>query len=181
MAWTGKFDAASIKPCIKALWCTEADTVNDIYPHPEQTLRPGLIFMTRQLDSGMNNYDNETTRYLVLVMQLQKKLIRNNAMSTKLQQALNGLQAHQAQHELSDEQIYPRLADVYQQTISQLRPRIMVNGDYSYLSNNDNANRIRVMLLAAIRAAVLWSQCGGTRVNLVLQRRELLKTAEQMV
>jgi high frequency lysogenization protein len=46
-----------------------------------------------------------------------------------------------------------------------LSPRIMVNGDPAHLNNPENANRIRALLLAGIRAAMLWRQSGGGRLT----------------
>ena len=69
------------------------------------------------------------------------------------------------------------LADCYRQTVSTLQPRVIVNGDPAILENPDNQNLIRALLLAAIRAAVLWRQCGGGRLTLVLRRRALVEAA----
>ena len=62
-------------------------------------------------------------------------------------------------------------------TVSTLGPRIIVRGDPALLARPESANRIRALLLAGIRAAVLWRQCGGTRVGLILGRRRLLEAA----
>ena len=59
-------------------------------------------------------------------------------------------------------------------------PRIIVQGDQGYLSNPDNAARIRALLLAGIRAAVLWRQAGGTRWNLILGRNKLVAAARRL-
>ena len=50
----------------------------------------------------------------------------------------------------------------------------MVNGDPVHLNNSENANRIRALLLAGIRAATLWRQSGGGRLTLLLRRNPLL-------
>jgi high frequency lysogenization protein len=72
------------------------------------------------------------------------------------------------------------LAGCYQQTISTLQPRIMVHGEASLLADPDNQQRIRTLLLAAIRAAVLWRQCGGGRLTLLLRRKALLQSLERL-
>jgi high frequency lysogenization protein len=73
------------------------------------------------------------------------------------------------------------LADCYRQTVSTLQPRVIINGDPVILENPDNQNRIRALLLAAIRAAVLWRQCGGGRLTLVLRRRALVEAAGDLL
>jgi high frequency lysogenization protein len=57
----------------------------------------------------------------------------------------------------------------------------MVNGERVYLSNNDNAAKIRALLLAALRSAVLWGQCGGSRLSLVFNRRGYFVEARKLV
>ena len=66
------------------------------------------------------------------------------------------------------------LADVYTETISTLQPRIMVKGEESVLRNSDSKSMIRALLLAGMRATVLWKQCGGSRTRLIFQRRKIL-------
>jgi len=69
------------------------------------------------------------------------------------------------------------LADIYSRTISQLPPRIMVQGDPHFLQLPDNQNRIRALLLAGVRSAWLWRQVGGSRWKILFGRRELLLAA----
>ena len=66
------------------------------------------------------------------------------------------------------------LANVYTDTISTLQPRIMVKGEESVLRNSDSKSMIRALLLAGMRATVLWKQCGGSRTRLIFQRRKIL-------
>jgi high frequency lysogenization protein len=77
--------------------------------------------------------------------------------------------------------VVARLADTYSQTISTLSPRIMVSGENNQLKNPENANRVRALLLAGIRSAVLWRQCGGRQWHLLLQRRKLIESARQLM
>jgi high frequency lysogenization protein len=54
----------------------------------------------------------------------------------------------------------------------------MVKGEPTRLTETGVANQIRALLLAAMRSAVLWRQCGGTRLGLLLGgRRKLADTA----
>jgi len=47
------------------------------------------------------------------------------------------------------------------------------------LPNDDNAAKIRALLLAGIRAAVLWQQLGGSRWKLFWSRRKYVATAKK--
>ena len=74
-----------------------------------------------------------------------------------------------------------RLADIYMKHISTLGPRIMVSGEHNYLEATDNANRVRALLLAGIRAAVLWEQLGGGRLQFLMRRKLFATTAQEML
>ena len=73
------------------------------------------------------------------------------------------------------------LAEVYQRNISTLSPRVMVTGEPLHLQNPDNQNRIRAVLLAGVRAAILWQQCGGNRWTLLFGRRRLVDAARSLL
>jgi high frequency lysogenization protein len=72
------------------------------------------------------------------------------------------------------------LAETYTQTISTLRPRIMVSGDPVRLADAAVADQVRALLLGAMRSAVLWRQCGGTRLGLLFGRRRMAFTAREI-
>jgi high frequency lysogenization protein len=64
-----------------------------------------------------------------------------------------------------------KLGQLYKDTVSQLSPRIIINGEQQHLSNENNASRIRALLLAGLRSAILWRQCGGSRLSLLFNRK----------
>lgn len=76
------------------------------------------------------------------------------------------------------ENVLANLADVYHSTISTLQPRIMVQGDPQHLGNQGTVNKIRAVLLAGIRSAHLWRQCGGSRWKLLLARQKIRHEAQ---
>jgi high frequency lysogenization protein len=61
-----------------------------------------------------------------------------------------------------------------------MRLRIQVAGSAIYLQQPAIAQRIRCLLFAAIRSAFLWQQLGGTRVHLVLYRKNLVRLLPQL-
>ena len=75
-----------------------------------------------------------------------------------------------------------RFADIYSETISTLQPRIIVKGNPEFLQQDNIVNRIRCLLLAGARAAVLWEQLGGgTDTVSVTGANSLLATAEEIL
>ena len=60
------------------------------------------------------------------------------------------------------------LGTLYADTVSHLRPRVMVQGNPHYLGQAAIVSEIRAVLLAALRSAVLWRQLGGSFWDFVL-------------
>ena len=67
------------------------------------------------------------------------------------------------------------LGSLYADTISHLRPRVLVQGNPHYLGQAGVVAEIRAMLLAALRSAVLWRQLDGSLWDFLLRRRALVQ------
>ncbi|MCB5226841.1 high frequency lysogenization protein HflD [Alishewanella sp. 16-MA] len=149
----------------------------DIYGGEMQNLRQGFELIIEQL-ADKPKKDVELTRYLVGVLALERRLNKN---SKNMQQLGNQLQQmdRQLQHfTVTDENIIAKLADIYTECISSLGARIQIYGQPDLLSQNSVQHKVRALLLAAVRAAVLWRQAGGSRLHFVFKRRKLLAAAE---
>ena len=66
------------------------------------------------------------------------------------------------------------LGGLYAETLSHLRPRVLVQGNPHYLGQPQVVAEVRAVLLAAMRSAVLWRQLGGSLWDLLLRRAQLL-------
>ena len=122
----------------------------------------------------------DTLRYVIGVMHLQRKVGKDTAM---LEQVGKGIERAKAQAEhftLSHDNVIANIADVYQNTISTQRYRIQVSGQAGHLQQTSVANRVRCLLFAAIRAAILWQQLGGRRWHFLVFRGHLLKHLETL-
>ena len=114
-------------------------------------------------------------------MVLERRLIKNPQMLETISSGIERA-SNQVEHfSLLHDNVIASLAHIYSQTISTIKPRIMVQGEHVYISNPNLANRIRAVLLSAIRSAVLWRQCGGTRWQLLLQRRAIVEEATRLL
>ena len=49
----------------------------------------------------------------------------------------------------------------------------MVNGEHMHLMRSENTHRIRALLLAGVRAAILWRQSGGSWFTLIFRRKAM--------
>ena len=92
---------------------------------------------------------------------------------------ISAIHEHRCLHELSaaDDQVIQRLARLYEETAGTIEPRIRVLGLQKHLRNDVNTQRIRALLLAALRSAVLWRQLDGKLSQCLLGRRRLLTAA----
>jgi high frequency lysogenization protein len=136
-------------------------------------LRPGLETLLHHVDRQMNSLRLEQARYAANLMYLERRLNAAPAVIGRLAEELAEIgNAHPAV-EHDDAWLPQRLAELYLTHISKLGPRIMVSGEPLHLKAEDNARRIRALLLAGLRSAVLWRQCGGTRFRLTFHRARL--------
>ncbi|GAA0400790.1 high frequency lysogenization protein HflD [Cocleimonas flava] len=182
VANTGKVDDTLFNTCINSVLNDNAGTAVELYGSLDN-LKTGLTSMLYQLGSGQMTPDGkakdmEATRYALGLLHLEKKLNNNPEM---FQQLLQGIQDTQKKLEFFDvghENITASLAEIYTNTVSKIGPKIMVKGEQSHLANPANASKIRALLLAGIRAALLWRQAGGNRWKLLIERGKLQKQAD---
>ena len=73
------------------------------------------------------------------------------------------------------------LGHIYADTISNMKFRIQVFGAKDIISIDEYMMKIRAILLAGVRSAVLWNQVGGTQWQFLLSRRKIAKCAKQLI
>lgn len=151
-----------------------------VYGNDITRLRDGLQIIISQLGDGTKR-DVEFTRYLVGVLALERKLNKNRGNMAELGKQLGQLERQLQHFAVTDETIVGRLADIYSDCISSLGSRIQVYGQPDVLKQTAVQQKVRALLLAAVRAAVLWRQAGGSRLNFIFQRRKLVAAAKHML
>ena len=171
IATTGSADELAFAASIGNILKLTSKNTEDIYGGLTG-LKSGLKHLQKQL-TGMDVADSEQARYAASLIYLEKQLSKDPAMLTTIRDGIEVAQAQAEQFGTTHENILARLGDLYHDTISTIKPKIMVNGDQVYLANPENINKIRSLLLAGIRATLLWRQCGGTRWKFLLHRKKL--------
>ena len=175
-----KRDAMATTASINSIFNTDPETVAAVYGHPG-ALRIGLETLKSQLDNSSGKRDMELAGYVITLMHLERKLGRQSGLLDRLATGIDKVRAQAEYFDREHATVIAGLADVYKETVSTLQPRIMVKGDESVLSNSSSKNMIRALLLAGVRATVLWSQCGGSRIKLIFQRKALLECCNRML
>ena len=171
----GRLDTDLMEPCVYSLFQTNADSVADIFGAPG-SLSPGARELSGQL-TGKQPRDMELTRYAIGLLKLERVLAGRSKMIETIGSGIEDARAKLEHFPMLHPNLLAHLADVYSRTVSQLKPRIMVQGDPRFLQIPDNQNRIRSLLLAGIRSAWLWRQVGGSRWKILLGRKQLLMAA----
>ena len=174
-------DRAALETTLGSLIQIDPPNVDAVYGGADG-VRRGVELVLQQVGTGGKETRNlELTRYVVALLHLERRLMKRSDLLERLTQ---GIEKARSQTEyfgsVGHENVVANLADTYVETISTLSPRIMVSGTPTVLAEERNANLIRALLLAGIRSAVLWSQCGGSRWKLLFGRSALLREAERL-
>jgi len=171
LANKGAADVDAMEVSIASVLKIDSDSVIDVYGSLD-----GLKLGLKQLNEQMTGYkivNPEQARYAASLVFLENQLSDRKDMLKTIQTGLVKAQSQSEHFGLMHENVLANLADIYQNTLSTLQPRIMVNGNPEYLSRPDVANKIRACLLAGIRSAILWRQCGGTRWKFLFYRKKI--------
>lgn len=142
-------------------------------------IRTGLEALIRQIEQS--DRDLHLTQLVVAALRLERKLSRRPAMLETLRRAIESAQRQVEHFGIESPSLNGRLAGIYTDTLSTLRPRIVVHGNPVHLSQEAKVEQIRALLLAAIRAAVLWRQVGGNQWRLLFRRREYAMLARGLL
>lgn len=180
MARNGRADGKDMEASLRSLLVDNPATVLEVYGDDLANIRTGLICLHEQL--GLEGKkDVELTRYVMGMLFLERKLSKSPQMLTTLGEGIEQVRRQLQHYPIDHENVIANLAGIYSDTLSTLSFRIMVSGEPQQLSNSDNANRIRALLLAGIRSAVLWHQTGGRRWQLILSRGKITDSCLELL
>lgn len=181
LAWHGKFEERLVVPMLNSLFTIDAYSIEEIYPELSK-LQHGLESLI-QLFSGntKNNKDQEIARYTLALMHLERCLIKRNDLIKAMQKGLLRVKSQIEHFPLTHDNIMASIASIYTDSLSTFSFRIHVTGEQNYLTNLNNANKMRSLLLTGIRAAVLWRQSGGNRWQLLFSRASIINDAKALL
>jgi len=179
IAQRGSCDTFVARQSLASVLRIDADSPADVYAGVGN-LRLGLETLIAQLDENSKR-DLALTRMAVQVMRLERTLMRHQKVLAALRSGIDGLRELAPQVEAGNVDPSGRLADLYASTLSRLQPRIMVEGNPAYLQQSAQVERIRALLMAAVRAAVLWRQLGGNQFSLLFRRRQYAMLARGLL
>jgi high frequency lysogenization protein len=179
IAHRGSVRTELFETSIHSLFETDPPSTEAVFGGRDR-LATGLRLLREQLGGGEASRDVETTKYVLAVMHLERKLVRNGRLMERLRVGIERARIQAGHFSFTHDNVVAALADLYVNTVSTLTPRIIVSGQHGHLSNPANANKVRALLLAAMRSAVLWRQNGGSRLQLVFKRRQFAGEAARL-
>ncbi|CAD7845407.1 MAG: hypothetical protein [Olavius algarvensis Gamma 1 endosymbiont] len=135
IARQGSVDTDAMEPCIYSLFQTDAESVPEIFG-----ARGSLSFGANRLLgelTGEQPRDMEPIRYVIVLVRLERVLAGRGEMIETIGSGLEDARAKLDHFPLLHPNLLAHLADIYGRTISQLPPRIMVQGDPRFLQLPD--------------------------------------------
>ncbi len=179
IANTGNANSAQVEASIETLFRFDAGTVEQVYGSVASIGHGVKVLHQHLLDK--DNRDLEVTKYVISLLMLERKLSKDTHMLDEMNSRLIKIEDGFDFFPLSHENTFAKVGLLYKETISTLGPKIIVSGEQPHLSNETNASRVRSLLLAGIRSAVLWRQCGGSRWQFLFGQRAYINECEKII
>lgn len=176
IAETGHADTGSQRIVLDSVFRIDADSVDAVYGGSSQ-LRHGLLTMRDHLvDRGG---DQMLPKLGMSILQIERRFVGDEGMAEQVIDGLRRLDATAQRQGSIHPDVIGRLGQLYADTISHLRPKVIVQGNPHYLQQPEVVAEIRALLLAALRSAVLWRQVGGSYWDFMFRRRAMMEVVEE--
>jgi len=197
IARQGSCTASSFEASIASLFEMNPERTEDIFGGAQLlpiNLNDGFNSIKQVIEKKDNIYSPMVMRYALSLLTLERKLAKRSDYLETLSKGLDELSSKAdyfwANHHNDDEpldnsrfthaNVIAGIDGLYRDTISNFSLRIQVQGDPRNLQNNENAARIRALLMAGIRSAILWRQVGGRRWHLIFFRSRMQDAMRQL-
>lgn len=180
LAWKGTIHPDDLNTSVYSIFQTDPQQVIDVYGKT-RNLTLGLHNLIKLFSESKAPKEPEIARYTISLLHLERLFIKKPDMIKLLQRGVERAK-NQANHfSPTHENVIANLASVYTDTLSTFKFRIHVSGESTYLSSTNTINKVRTVLLAGIRSAVLWRQLGGSRWQLIFGKKTLIADAKYLL
>lgn len=178
LATQGRADSVAAESSLSSVFRIDSDSAADAFGGIGG-VRLGLEILIANLDSAQR--EAGVAQLAMGILRLERKLARRGAMLAQVRSGIEAIQRQVDHLGVAHATVQARLAELYAETLSQVTPRIVVHGNPVHLSDTRRVEQIRALLLAGVRAAVLWRQVGGNQWRLLLRRREYAMLARGLL
>ena len=171
IADTGTAEQRILGTALDSVFRIDAATPAAVYGGVE-ALRPGLTLLRDYFSSQPR--DEQLPRLALAVLQLERRFVADEAMGRRVQHGIRAQSILAEREGATHPEVLSALGGLYAETLSHLRPRVLVQGNPHYLGQATVVAEVRAVLLAAVRSAVLWRQLGGSLWDFLLRRRDMV-------
>ncbi|MEZ6993842.1 MULTISPECIES: high frequency lysogenization protein HflD [unclassified Aeromonas] len=178
VARDGTCDEASLRESLSSILVTDPKQPLDVFGN-HLAIRDGYRALVEQLGADGSQKNAELTRYVVSLIALERKLAKRKDILNMLGERIGQIGRQQQHFDLLDEQILANMASIYSDLISPIGSRIQVAGTPLFLQQPLVQHKVRALLLAGIRACVLWRQLGGSRTQIIFARKKMVELAKR--
>ncbi|GAA3950346.1 high frequency lysogenization protein HflD [Allohahella marinimesophila] len=183
LAKQGQLDQDAMNCLMASLLKTDADSVPAVYAGDGsgpgiRSLMPGLEELKGALGRRQEKRRIDVMRYALTLLFLENRLRKRNDLMSLMGKRIEQIKMQSQHFPLNHSTIIGAFASLYTDTVSTFPQRIQVTGDPKYLRVDENADKIRAILLTGIRAAILWRQTGGRRWRLLFSKSAHLNAIE---
>jgi high frequency lysogenization protein len=176
IARSGDLENESLLSSLHSIVVTNPMNTLEVFGSYPQ-LHLGFSTLVSQLDNQDTNKDVEITRYVASLLALERKVSANKKVLHALGERITHIQRQLAHQPEIDDHTIRNLAAIYVDLISPVGRKIQIAGNPTLLQRSDNQHKVRAVLLAGLRAAVLWRQLGGKRRHILFNRSSVLENA----
>lgn len=174
LAKTGQVQEGALGCMLGSLLVRNPKDTLEVYGGDHLNLRDGMRALAGALERNPQSLPREILRYAVALISLQRQLDKRDDMLQVIGNRLQQIDSQAQLFGIAHDNVIAACAALYQDTLSTFRQRIQVHGEMRHLQDSRNADKVRALLLAGIRSAMLWRQLGGRRWQLLFSRRKLL-------
>lgn len=174
LARTGEVDKADFDASLQSILVLDAVSSPAVFGGVDG-IRTGLSLVEQGVLRSPQGMDVEILRYAMSLMHLQNQLFSDQQKIAEFGQVVERLSSY------ASDDLVDACSDIYQRHISNMRPQIIVQGEQNHLQNPIVPPKVRSLLLAGIRAAVLWQQKEGSKFKLLWQRTRMQNAAREML
>ncbi len=178
VARDGSCDEASLRESLQSILVTNPTQPLEVFGS-HLAIRDGYRALVEQLGADGSQKNAELTRYVVSLIALERKLAKRKDILNMLGERISQIGRQQQHFDLLDEQTLANMASIYSDLISPIGPRIQVAGTPLFLQQPLVQHKVRALLLAGIRAVVLWRQLGGSRTQIIFARKKMVELAKR--
>ena len=178
LAENGRVDQARLQTAMDSVLRIDADSVADIYGGVAP-VADGLRTLIGYFDNRLG--DPQLPKLALAVLQLERNFSRDPDAMEDVRSAIARLAGPAHNDGATHPDILARLGEIYANTLSPMKPKVMVQGNPHYLAQAQVVGEIRALLLSAIRSAMLWRQLGGSQWDFLLKRGEMKRAANALL